>query len=178
MKFSKKLFVGALVLALGAGSLFVPVVGNAESADTTAQTKNQKGYQLGQYFAGSMKDTVAATIGITVDELSALRLDGSSLVQIAEGQGVSSDTLVASLTNAKTEQVEALYAEGKITEAQKDTMLAQMNERMLERINRTEVGNQDTGNVQAKENRFNQDGESQRGQGKGNGAGYRYNSNN
>lgn len=180
MKVSKKLFVGALVLALGAGAIFAPVVGNAEAADTTVQTENQKGYHLGQYFAGSMKDTVAATIGITVDELSALRVDGNSLAQIADAQGVSNDQLIASLTNAKIEQIEALYADGKITEAQKENMLTQMDERMLEKINRTEVGNQGKGNSESKENRFSQDGESKRGQGQGNGfgTGQRYNSNN
>lgn len=180
MKVSKKLFVGALVLALGAGAIFAPVVGNAEAADTTAKTENQRGYHLGQYFAGSMKDTVAAAIGITVDELSALRVEGNSLAQIADVQGVSNDQLIASLANAKTEQIEALYADGKITEAQKENMLTQMDERMLEKINRTEVGNQGAGNAEAKDNRFNQDGESKRGQGQGNGfgTGQRYNSNN
>lgn len=180
MKVSKRIFVGTLILALGAGLIFTPIVGNAESSSTTEQTENQRGYRLGQYFAGSMKDTVAATIGITVDELSTLRLNGNSLAQIAEGQGVSNDQLVASLTNTKTEQIEALYVDGKITEDQKDNMLSQMDERMLDKINSTEVGNQGAGNAEAKANRFNQDENFQpgQGQGKGNGAGYRFNNNN
>jgi len=168
MKIKKQLVVGTLALALVFGGFATPLLANAEDVNPQTNVQNGYGQKMGQYFAGTMKDTVAGVLGITVDELYSLRLDGNSIAGIAEDKGVAVEDITNAALTAKTEQIEQLYIDGKITEEQKDLMLSQIGDRMSENINRTEVGNQGKGNGK----QFGQSEGFERGQGRGYGAGY------
>lgn len=167
----KKIFIGALALALGFGMVITPAFANTDDTYPQVQTKNAYGNGFGKYFAGSMHDTVAGTLGLTDDELYALRVDGKSIAQIANEKGITTDSLVSTLTLAKIDQIEQLFNDGTITEDQKDLMISQAEDRTLDRINRTEIGNPGYGQGNGKAMRYNQDGDFQPGQGRGNGGG-------
>lgn len=160
MKIRKILFIGALVIALGFGAILTPVVGMAQTNTQVPGVNNNYqtglGLGLGKYNAGTMRDTVASTLGITVDELYSLRLSGQSIAQIGEDRGYSYDELFNVLIVAKTEQVEQLYQDGVITADQKTYILSQLDARMEYKMNRTTVGGGGYG----------------KGGGKGNGGGY------
>lgn len=142
MKLKKIVFVGALVLAIAVGSFAAPIIGNSQATDPQADVNKNyhRGEGLGKHFDTSMRDTLAKTLGITVDELCTLRSSGKSIAQIGEAKGISSKELVKKLTKAKTEQVEQLFKDGKITAEQKDRALTDLDSRMEEHINRTDVG--------------------------------------
>lgn len=155
MKAKKSIFIFTLILAMGLSLALTPMVGMAQT--NTVPTTNDTttwglGLGLGQYYAGSMRDTVASTLGITVDELYSLRLEGNSLADISESKGVSSDDMLKVLIDAKTAQIEELYADGVITEEQRDYVLAGLQARMEYNMTKTTMG-------------------------KGGGKGYRYNTN-
>lgn len=141
VKFKKIIFVGALVLAIAIGTITTPIIGSAQGTDPKTNVNNNynRGDRLGLHHDGLMRDTVAKTLGITVDELCTLRSSGKSIAQIAKEKGISSKDLVDKLTKARTDQVEQLFKDGKITAAQKDWVLTDLKSRIEENINRTDV---------------------------------------
>lgn len=82
----------------------------------------------------------AGILNLTVEELHAQRLAGSSLAQIAQNQGISEDSLIAQLLDARKSTVAQLLTDGKITQAQADYMLANMAEHIKTMVERTNVG--------------------------------------
>lgn len=147
MKFRKIIFVGVLVCAIAIGVISTPIIGSAQGTDPPANVNNnqQRGGGLGLHHDGLMSETVAKTLGITVDELCTLRSSGKSIVQIAKDKGISSKDLVDKLTKARTDQVEQLFKDGKITAAQKDWVLTDLKSRIEENINRTDAGSRGHG---------------------------------
>jgi hypothetical protein len=85
-------------------------------------------------------DAVAAILGISVADLQAQRLAGSSLVTIAAKQGIDEQTLITRLLDARKATVSELLAAGKITQAQADYMLNNMAEHVKTMVERTSVG--------------------------------------
>ncbi|MGD9678391.1 MAG: hypothetical protein AB7V16_08615 [Vulcanibacillus sp.] len=173
----KKIFIGALTLALGLGMVVTPALAFTNYTDfqQAQQTRAANGNGFGKYFAGSMHEVVADITGLTDDELYTLRLEGKTIAQIANDEGITTEDLTTTLTLAKISQVEQLFNEGTITEDQKDYMISQAEVRTLDKINRTETGNPGYGQGQGKAMRSNQDGDFLSGQGqsqgKGNGGG-------
>lgn len=144
MKLRKILFVGALIVALGFGAILSPIVGMAQTNTqvplTNTNYQTGLGLGLGKYNAGTMRDTVASTLGITVDELYSLRLSGQSIAQIGEDRGYTYEELMNVLIIAKTEQIEQLYQDGIITADQKTYIMGQLEARMDAKMTRTTVG--------------------------------------
>lgn len=173
MKIRKILFVGALIIALGFGAILTPVVGMAQNNTQVPGVNNTNqtglGLGLGKYNAGTMRDTVASTLGITVDELYSLRLSGQSIAQIGENRGYTYDQLLNVMTVAKIEQVEQLYQDGVITADQKAYILSQLEAKMEYKMNRTTVGGSGYGKG---------GGKGYSGSGGGYGSGYWSNTNN
>jgi hypothetical protein len=85
-------------------------------------------------------DDAAAIVGLSEQELQAERLSGKSLVQIAAAKGISEDTLVAKLLDARKASVNELLGAGKITQVQADYMLSNMAEHVKVMVERTNVG--------------------------------------
>lgn len=85
-------------------------------------------------------ETAAAIVGLTTAELQAERLAGKSLAQIAALKGISEETLIAKLTEARKGTIAQLLADGKITQAQADYMQANQAEHVKVMVERTNVG--------------------------------------
>ncbi|SEP23277.1 hypothetical protein [Trujillonella endophytica] len=85
--------------------------------------------------------TAAEALGMTEDELrTALQADGASLATVAQAQGVPVEDLVAALVQAATDRIEQAVTDGDLTRAEADERLADLEERVTERVNSTEPG--------------------------------------
>ncbi len=73
--------------------------------------------------------SLAETLGLSRDELSAQLTAGQTLAQIAEAQGVSQEELTTTLQAAMTEGLQQAVADGALTQAQADQMTAWMTAR-------------------------------------------------
>ena len=67
---------------------------------------------------------LADTLGLTVEQFQAERDAGKTLAQIAEEQGVSLDDVQAAMQTAREAEIQQMVADGTITQAQADAMLA------------------------------------------------------
>jgi len=148
-------------LALGIAALLALTLGttvlaaNGESnAESTARANGWHGGQVG--FA-SCTETVSDLLGLTTEEICELRTDGNSLADIAAANGVTVDVLVDAVMADKIAEVEALVADGTITQAQADQMVERMTERVEDMLTRTESGPAQWG--KANDNRMAAQGE-------------------
>ena len=78
----------------------------------------------GPALQGQLDGVVAEALGLTSDELHALKVDGASIAQIAADRGIDLADLEAAFLAARQEAIDALLAEGTISEAQAETMAA------------------------------------------------------
>lgn len=148
MKLNKVLFVVAIVAALGIGTMLGPIVGMAQSNFQPPFNQMRAGNsdwqpmgaRMGQYFGGTMRESLADELGITVDELYSLRTSGKSIEDIAEEKGVTTDELLQVLTDARTEQLDQLVKDGVISEDQRDFMLERMETNLGSNFSNTECG--------------------------------------
>jgi polyhydroxyalkanoate synthesis regulator phasin len=115
-----------------------------EQADEVATTLDGAGIGGGGHGGhhGGRLDpaAAAAALGMTGAELdTALEADGATLATVAEQQGVAVDTLVATLTDAEEERIAQAVTDGRITQEQADQRLADLAERIAERVNDTDA---------------------------------------
>ena len=87
-------------------------------------------------------DEVATLLGMTAAEIQARRLAGESLVQIAASKDpvVSEDTLISTIIKAKTDDLDALVEDGKLTQDQMKLMVEHMQTQVKTMVERTTVG--------------------------------------
>ncbi|MGQ9768616.1 MAG: hypothetical protein ACUVSS_15185 [Anaerolineae bacterium] len=156
----KKLFVIAILVAafaamlagtaLAAGPVattsqgFGP--GNGIHTPATGLTAPATGYGAGAMlrrgapqWAGEL-EAVEALLGMTAEQIQAERLAGKSLVQIAAGKGISEETLIQTILDAKKAELAKLVADGKLTQAQMDLMVERMQAQIKAMVERTNVG--------------------------------------
>lgn len=74
-------------------------------------------------------NTLAEKLGLTSDELYAEVNNGKTIAQIAEEKGISRADLVSALETAHQESLAQAVSDGVLTQAQADTILAQMSGR-------------------------------------------------
>jgi len=79
---------------------------------------------------GPLDDKVSSLLGMSLADLRAARQSGKSLAEIAADKGISRDTLVAGLVKAHQEALAARVADGTLTQAQADQVLANMKTSM------------------------------------------------
>jgi len=132
-------------IALGVATMATLSIGGmalADDGDVSPTPANCGNYELraGNRYGAVSEITVSDLLGMTAEELHALRLEGNSLAAIAESKGITVDELVAAIMAAKTDAVEARVAAGTLTREQADLMLQQMNQRTIEAVNRTATG--------------------------------------
>ncbi|MBC8448787.1 MAG: hypothetical protein H8D78_13650 [Chloroflexi bacterium] len=77
----------------------------------------------------------ADQLGLTVDELLAELEDGRSIADVAEQEGVNAQTIADAFIAVRTERLDEVVAEGRITQEQADEMLAHMTEEVAEHLN-------------------------------------------
>jgi polyhydroxyalkanoate synthesis regulator phasin len=109
-----------------------------EQADEVASTLDEAGIGHGGGHRGGGFDLSAAAtaLGMTEDELrTALEVDGTTLADVAGEQDVEVDALVDALVTAQQERIAAAVEDGRLTQEQADERLADLEERVTERVN-------------------------------------------
>jgi hypothetical protein len=109
-----------------------------EQADEVASTLEEAGIggHGGHRGGGPVLSAAATALGMTGDELrTALEADGATLARVAEEQGVEVDALVDALVTVQQERIAAAVDDGRLTQEQADERLANLEERVTERVN-------------------------------------------
>jgi lambda repressor-like predicted transcriptional regulator len=122
----------------------------AEMQENIAEHLQQAGLPMGQGPAGQLLraermgwqvhgqlDLIAETLGMTDDELLAALQDGKTVAQVAEEKGVALETVVEALLAPRREALAERVAEGNLTQEQADTMLAEIQENLTNRLQQT-----------------------------------------
>jgi polyhydroxyalkanoate synthesis regulator phasin len=115
----------------------------AAQADEVADTLGEAGIGGHGGHGGGRLDLSAAatTLGMTEEELrTALAAEDATLATVAEDRGVARDTLVTALTEAARERITAAVEDGRLTQEQADERLADLGERIAERVDGTGPG--------------------------------------
>lgn len=135
-----------IVVSVGVAALAATVVGTALAAGPTPPGSygacDGTGMGVGREritWAG-LPDAVAQLLGMDSESIQVERLSGKSLVAIAAEKGITKETLVATIVEAKQEAVSAAVAAGTITQDQADLMLQGMETRIPLRVERTTTG--------------------------------------
>lgn len=142
MKKSKAIALVSFGLVAG---LVLGSVGVSYAATGTESTTSGLGLgiRMGQSIrdAGArLVDIVADLTGLTAEEVQAQRAEGESIADIAEANGVSSETVVGTALEARKTILDAKVAGGSITQEQADVAYERMTERLTERVATDEVG--------------------------------------
>ena len=114
-----------------------------EQADEVATTLSEAGVGRGGHRGGDRLglETTAEALGMTEDDLrTALEPDGTSLADVAEDQGVDVDTLVDALVQAQQERIAQAVEDGRLTQEEADERLADLEQRVTERVNSDHPG--------------------------------------
>jgi polyhydroxyalkanoate synthesis regulator phasin len=109
-----------------------------EQADEVATTLSDAGLGRGGQHGGDRigLETAADALGLTEAELrTALEPDGTSLADVAQAQGVDVDTLVDALVQAQQDRIAQAVEDGRLTQAEADQRLADLEARITERVN-------------------------------------------
>lgn len=117
-------------------------------ADEVATTLAGSGLGGHGHGGGGRFDLSAAAtaLDMTEDELrEALRADDTSLADVAEQQGVEVDALVDALVEAQQERIARAVEDGELTQEQADERLADLEERVTERVNSDDRGHHGPG---------------------------------
>jgi hypothetical protein len=85
-------------------------------------------------------DTAASVIGVTRDELRTALEGGKTLAQVAQSKNISQATLVDKLVAAEKTRIAAAVKAGRLTQAQADSMTADLTTRVTERVTSTRPG--------------------------------------
>lgn len=88
----------------------------------------------GRGWGGTMPQTWADALGITVDELTAAVQSGKTVADLAAEKGLTIESLVEKALQARTAGVQQAVEAGRLTQEQADAMLAQMRTRMTESL--------------------------------------------
>lgn len=144
----KRLFgVGMLAVGIAAGAMFAPAGfagaqedgDDATEADDTETETGRKGHR-------NQSGEVLESLGIDADAIQAGRDADQSLAQIAEANGVSEADLIAAIEAGIETRVAEAVESGRITQEAADEKLAELSDKISERVNtlpseRAERGN-------------------------------------
>jgi hypothetical protein len=83
---------------------------------------------------GAQLGILAETLDMTVEELREALIDGQTVAELAEAQGVALEDLVDALIAPMIERIQQAVDDGRITQEQADEQIAQMEEHMLEML--------------------------------------------
>ncbi len=86
----------------------------------------------------SAESVLADLSDIDIDEIRTMRQDGQSLAQIAESEGVDIDTVIDTVIEKTTEQLQADVDEGRIDEDRKTEILEDLRTRLEEMVTSTD----------------------------------------
>jgi len=78
---------------------------------------------------GAKLDAAASFLGVTEAELRQALQEGKTLAEIAKDEGKTADGLVDALVAAATERLDEAVADGRLTKARRDEIVASLEER-------------------------------------------------
>ena len=139
---TKNKFIGVLTASALAIAVFTGTVPNVSAANNSQDIKavcQGMGMHMGR-MQGSMRDTVAAFLGMDVSQIVTSRQAGKSMVQIASEQGKSEDELYNFMLSQRKTQIDQMVANGQISAETAAAHEAVMKERIRQNINRTDIG--------------------------------------
>ncbi|MGI9578229.1 MAG: hypothetical protein ACR2OH_08530 [Microthrixaceae bacterium] len=87
---------------------------------------------------GCNLEDAAAAIGIEETELRESLDSGQSIADVAEANGVSTQDVIDAMVAAKSERIAEKVEEGRLTQAEADEKLAEVDERITDRVNGAE----------------------------------------
>ncbi len=119
-----------IVSVFGAGLVILALVATVVAAEPTPSPDTQV----------RARDAVPTILGLTHEQVMALRHDGLSLAQIAEKQDVDPQALVDALVNRWTERLEIRVANGALTGAQAATLRAELAVQARTMVFKTALG--------------------------------------
>jgi hypothetical protein len=110
--------------------------GSSDSSSTSTGTGDGERRGPGGHGGpgGPALATILETLDITADELAAAREAGQSLADLAAAQGVETQTLIDALVADREEHLAEHVADGDLTQAEADERLAEVTERITERV--------------------------------------------
>jgi hypothetical protein len=80
-------------------------------------------------------DAAASFLGVTEAELRTELQSGKTLAEVAKAEGKTVDGLVDALVTAATKRLDEAVADGRLTKAQRDEIVASLEERTTARVN-------------------------------------------
>jgi hypothetical protein len=128
----KKSFMVTVVLAL-VFLLSVPAVMAAGNGEPWSRNAAPGSMGIGQ---GTTRAFISALLKLDIAALREARSTGSSMVEIAEAQDVSADSLLQAVVDFRTEQLQQLVAEGRIAAEQAEQCLDKMTEKIKTNLER------------------------------------------
>ncbi len=136
-KRAKILVIAASIAAV----LALSVVGVAAAASPNNPNGNspQNGQQAG-FGQGVCSEAVRNLLGMTTEQIQALRHEGKSLVQIAATKGITEQQLINAIMAERQANIQARVTAGTLTQNQAKVMLEQMQQNVVRAINRTTIG--------------------------------------
>jgi hypothetical protein len=84
---------------------------------------------------GAELEAAASFLGMTEAELRTALEDGQTLAEVAEAEGKTVAGLVDAMVAAATEELEQAVEDGRLTEAQKNSIVATLEERITDKVN-------------------------------------------
>lgn len=155
-RFTKVAVSAGLIVATGAGVLGITSFASAELAqpnsslevvvgtdDTTSAPKAVEGTIESQSATTSTNTRVsplavaATALGMTEADLRTELEAGKSIAQVAEAKNVDLQKVIDALVAERKEHIATHVAEGKLTQAQADAQLADVEARVTEMVNKT-----------------------------------------
>lgn len=130
----KAKMVGATVVLAAAG-FGITTVASAHRVTPASDSRVVRMAPMHDRRNGERLDAVSGLLGITSDELKTELRSGKSLAEIATEKGVDTQKVIDAIVAEMTEKVNEKVAEGRITQDQADTMLANAVERVTAMVN-------------------------------------------
>jgi transposase len=116
--------VASIGLATATPTLAQSAASNSVASSTMKDAEHRGGPGFGR--GGANHAVVAKALGITEAELQTEAQAGKSVAEIAQAKGVSLNTIVDAVIAAETERLKQAVTDGRLTQAQADTKLANM----------------------------------------------------
>lgn len=127
---------GALVAGLALGTVGIAFAAPSRTATGTAGFGSGFG-AICRQAGGTIADIVAKVTGQTTSDVYAARAKGESFAEIAADKGVSAADLTSEVIAARKAALDAAVKAKTITQAQADTMLANMKTRVTANVSST-----------------------------------------
>lgn len=143
-----KLGLGATVASMFATGVLVtalPAMAQSTAPGTTPgqATQQDQGGRFGGRHGGRGMQTaeIAKALSMTEADLRTELQAGKSVADIASAKGVSLDSIISALITAQTDRLKQAVTNGNITQAQADTMLANLKLTLPSQLQTKWVGN-------------------------------------